>query len=139
MPLSILDSPRKVPGSDLQEDCDIIIAAHTHAFVTPEALARARLGAFGYHPSLLPRHRGIAAVEWTLLEGDPIAGGSIYHLMRYDDGAIAAQDWCFVVKGESARELGACSVADGARRSVRSSSMLPSTMRFQFIRRTRAL
>lgn len=106
IPLSILESPRKVPGSDLHEDCDIIIAAHTHAFVTPEALARARLGAFGYHPSLLPRHRGIAAVEWTLLEGDPIAGGSIYHLdAGWDDGAIAAQDWCFVVKGENAREL----------------------------------
>ena len=106
LPLSILESPRKVPGSDLHEDCDVIIAAHTHAFVTPEALARARLGAFGYHPSLLPRHRGIAAVEWTLLEGDPIAGGSIYHLdAGWDDGAIAAQDWCFVVKGESAREL----------------------------------
>jgi methionyl-tRNA formyltransferase len=106
LPLSILESPRKVPGSDLHEDCDVIIAAHTHAFVTPEALARARLGAFGYHPSLLPRHRGIAAVEWTLLEGDPIAGGSIYHLdAGWDDGAIAAQDWCFVVKGENAREL----------------------------------
>ncbi len=106
IPLSILESPRTVPGSDLQEDCDLIIAAHTHAFVTKEALARARIGAIGYHPSLLPRHRGIAAVEWTLLEGDPIAGGSIYHLDDgWDAGAIAAQDWCFVHKGESAREL----------------------------------
>lgn len=106
LPLTILESPRKVPGSDLHEDCDLIIAAHTHAFVMPEALARARIGAFGYHPSLLPRHRGIAAVEWTLLEGDPIAGGSIYHLdAGWDAGAIAAQDWCFVLKGENAREL----------------------------------
>ena len=54
----------------------------------------------------MPRHRGIAAVEWTILEGDPIAGGSIYHLADgWDAGAIAAQDWCFVEKGESAREL----------------------------------
>lgn len=106
LPLSILESPRKVPGSDLHEDCDLIVAAHTHAFVMPEALARARIGAIGYHPSLLPRHRGIAAVEWTILEGDPIAGGSIYHLdAGWDDGAIAAQDWCFVLKGETAREL----------------------------------
>ncbi|MDX5445711.1 MAG: hypothetical protein LPJ87_06625 [Zoogloeaceae bacterium] len=106
IPLSILESPRTVPGSDLKEDCDLIIAAHTHAFVTKEALARARIGAFGYHPSLLPRHRGIAAVEWTLLEGDPIAGGSIYHLDDgWDAGAIAAQDWCFVQKGEGPREL----------------------------------
>lgn len=106
IPLSILESPRTVPGSDLQEDCDLIVAAHTHAFVTKEALARARIGAIGYHPSLLPRHRGIAAVEWTLLEGDAIAGGSIYHLDDgWDAGAIAAQDWCFVEKGEGPREL----------------------------------
>ncbi|MFT2526140.1 hypothetical protein ACMWQA_27220, partial [Escherichia coli] len=38
--------------------------------------------------------------------GDPIAGGTIYHLAeRMDAGAIAAQDWCFVKKGETAREL----------------------------------
>jgi methionyl-tRNA formyltransferase len=54
----------------------------------------------------LPRHRGIAAVEWTIKEGDAIAGGSIYHLAdRMDAGAIAAQNWCFVKKGETAREL----------------------------------
>jgi methionyl-tRNA formyltransferase len=54
----------------------------------------------------LPRHRGIAAVEWTIKEGDPIAGGTIYHLAdRMDAGAIAAQDWLFVKKGETARQL----------------------------------
>jgi len=54
----------------------------------------------------LPRHRGIAAIEWTIREGDPIAGGSVYHLAdRMDAGAIAAQEWVFVRKGETAREL----------------------------------
>jgi methionyl-tRNA formyltransferase len=105
LPLS-LHPPRHVHGEQLAEDCDLIVAAHTHARVEDDALARSRLGGIGYHPSLLPRHRGIAAVEWTLLEGDPIAGGTIYHLADgWDAGAIAAQDWCFVVKGESAREL----------------------------------
>ena len=95
-----------VPGQAIAEGTDLIIAAHTHARVSDEALARSRLGGIGYHPSLLPRHRGIAAVEWTILEGDPIAGGSIYHLADgWDAGAIAAQDWCFVEKGETAREL----------------------------------
>ncbi len=80
--------------------------AHTHARVDADALAKARLGGIGYHPSLLPRHRGIAAVEWTVKCGDAIAGGSIYHLAeRMDAGAIAAQDWCFVKPGEGAREL----------------------------------
>ena len=104
--LHVLDNPKIVPGHAIPEGTDLIIAAHTHARVSDEALARARLGGVGYHPSLLPRHRGIAAVEWTILEGDPIAGGSVYHLADgWDAGAVAAQDWCFVKKGETAREL----------------------------------
>ena len=102
----VLDNPKIVPGDAIAEGTDLIIAAHTHARVSDEALGRSRLGGVGYHPSLLPRHRGIAAVEWTVLEGDPIAGGSVYHLADgWDAGAIAAQDWCFVKKGETAREL----------------------------------
>lgn len=102
----ILENPKLVPAQAIAEGADLIIAAHTHARVSPEALARARMGGIGYHPSLLPRHRGIAAVEWTILEGDAIAGGSVYHLAEgWDAGAIAAQDWCFVAKGETARQL----------------------------------
>lgn len=102
----VLANPKIVPGEAIAEGTELIIAAHTHARVSDEALARSRLGGIGYHPSLLPRHRGIAAVEWTILEGDAIAGGSVYHLADgWDAGAIAAQDWCFVKKGETAREL----------------------------------
>ena len=104
--VAILDNPRIVPASAIAPGTDLIITAHSHARVSAEALARSRLGGIGYHPSLLPRHRGIAAVEWTIREGDPVAGGSIYHLAeRLDAGAIAAQEWCFVKKGETAREL----------------------------------
>ncbi|MCW5632578.1 MAG: formyl transferase [Rubrivivax sp.] len=106
VPVNVLADPKIVPGEAIPEGTDLIVAAHTHARVSDEALARARLRGVGYHPSLLPRHRGIAAVEWTILEGDPIAGGSVYHLADgWDAGAIAAQDWCFVGKGEGAREL----------------------------------
>src|ERR1700754_972956 len=80
LPTAIHDNPRRVDASAIPPDTGLIIAAHTHARVTDEALARSRVGGVGYLPSLLPRHRGIAAVEWTILEGDPIAGGSIYHL-----------------------------------------------------------
>ncbi len=106
LPLHVLANPKIVPGEAVPEGTELIVAAHTHARVSNEALARSRLGGVGYHPSLLPRHRGIAAVEWTVLEGDAIAGGSVYHLADgWDAGAVAAQDWCFVLKGENAREL----------------------------------
>jgi methionyl-tRNA formyltransferase len=99
-------NPKLVVAAEIAPGTDLIVTAHSHARVSREALAAARFGGIGYHPSLLPRHRGIAAVEWTIKEGDPIAGGTIYHLAdRMDAGAIAAQDWCFVRKGETAREL----------------------------------
>jgi methionyl-tRNA formyltransferase len=102
----VLEDPHFVPASAIADGTDLIVSAHSHARVSKDALARARLGGIGFHPSLLPRHRGIAAVEWTIKEGDPIAGGSVYHLAdRMDAGAIAAQDWCFARKGETAREL----------------------------------
>jgi methionyl-tRNA formyltransferase len=98
--------PKLVVASEIADRTDLIVTAHSHARVSKEALAAARLGGIGYHPSLLPRHRGIAAVEWTIKAGDPIAGGTVYHLAdRMDAGAIAAQEWCFVKKGETAREL----------------------------------
>jgi methionyl-tRNA formyltransferase len=106
IPVHILANPKIVPGEAIAADTDVIVAAHTHARISDEALARARLGGVGYHPSLLPRHRGIAAVEWTILSGDPIAGGSVYHLADgWDKGGIAAQDWCFVAKNDDARSL----------------------------------
>jgi methionyl-tRNA formyltransferase len=98
--------PKLVVASEIAPGTDLIVTAHSHARVSKEALAVAKLGGIGYHPSLLPRHRGMAAIEWTIKEGDPIAGGTVYHLAeRMDAGAIAAQDWCFVKKGETAREL----------------------------------
>ena len=104
--LSCRPTPNSSWPSEIAPGTDLIVTAHSHARITREALAAAKLGGIGYHPSLLPRHRGIAAVEWTIKEGDPIAGGTIYHLAdRMDAGAIAAQEWVFVKKGETAREL----------------------------------
>jgi methionyl-tRNA formyltransferase len=98
--------PRRVAAAEIADGTDLIVTAHSHARISRGALAAARLGGIGYHPSLLPRHRGIAAIEWTIRERDPIAGGTVYHLAdRMDAGAIAAQEWCFVKKGETAREL----------------------------------
>lgn len=106
IPVQVQHDAKVVPGGEIADGTELIVAAHTHARILNDALAKSRLGGVGYHPSLLPRHRGIAAVEWTIKSGDAIAGGSIYHLAdRWDAGAIAAQDWCFVKPGETAREL----------------------------------
>jgi methionyl-tRNA formyltransferase len=106
IPPVVLDNPRRLGAEYLPTEVDVIVAAHSHAFITAEARARAKRAAIGYHPSLLPRHRGIAAVEWTIKSGDPIAGGSVYHLSNsIDAGLIAAQDWCFVYPDDDANSL----------------------------------
>ena len=106
IPLHVQRDSKHVTAAEIADGSELIVCAHTHARIDADALAKARLGGIGYHPSLLPRHRGIAAVEWTIKCGDAIAGGSIYHLAeRMDAGAIAAQDWVFVKPGETAREL----------------------------------
>jgi methionyl-tRNA formyltransferase len=106
VPVMVLGRPRRVVGADIPSEVDVIVAAHSHSFITAEARAKARLAAIGYHPSLLPRHRGIAAIEWTMKCRDPIAGGTVYHLTEtMDGGAIAAQDWCFVYPDDDAGSL----------------------------------
>ncbi len=77
-------------------EVDLFVAAHSHDFIGRESRGATRLGGIGYHPSLLPRHRGRDAVRWTVHMGDPIAGGSVYWLTdNVDGGPIANQDWCF--------------------------------------------
>src|SRR4051812_44458820 len=54
--------PRLVTAAEIAPGTDLIVTAHSHARVSREALHASKLGGIGYHPSLLPRHRGLAAV-----------------------------------------------------------------------------
>jgi methionyl-tRNA formyltransferase len=85
---------------------DLILAVHATWRIGPEILAKARLGGVGYHPSLLPRHRGPDAVRWTLAMHEPIAGGSLYRLTEeMDAGPVVIQDFCHVPPGDTATAL----------------------------------
>jgi methionyl-tRNA formyltransferase len=73
------------------EGTDVILTAHSHAFIGTRTRARARY-AMGYHPSLLPLHRGRDAVKWQARMNERVVGGSIYHLTnRIDGGPLALQ------------------------------------------------
>ncbi|MET0343412.1 MAG: formyltransferase family protein [Polyangiales bacterium] len=55
-------------------------------------LARATRGAFGAHPSLLPRWRGPDPTFWAIFAGDEETGVTLHRLeTEYDTGAIVAQ------------------------------------------------
>lgn len=74
--------------------------------------SRAELGALGYHPSLLPRHRGRSAIEWAVRFGEAVTGGTVFWLNdTVDGGPIAGQEFCHVQPGDDARELWARELA----------------------------
>lgn len=58
------------------------------------------------HFSLLPKYRGAAPVQWTVLNGDAESGVTVIELDdRMDEGDILAQDRVAVGPRETAREL----------------------------------
>ena len=64
-----------VPGGKLTqytmpEGADLIIAAHSHDFVGSVTRRKKRFGAIGFHPSVLPRHRGRSSIEWAVRFGE---------------------------------------------------------------------
>ena len=104
--IPVCQVPKRLTGEWVPAGVDVLLCANAHVFVTAEARGKARLGALGYHPSLLPRHRGRDAIRWALHMGDVVTGGTVYWL---DDGAdtgpIAAQDWCWVEPGDTPESL----------------------------------
>ncbi|WP_421589897.1 formyltransferase family protein [Shinella sp. M27] len=75
---------------------DLLIAAHAFVYIPAELRSSAEW-CVGYHPSLLPLHRGRNAVEAAMAAGERVTGGTVFHLDDgFDTGAVAFQDWCFI-------------------------------------------
>lgn len=62
---------------------DIIIVAAYGRILSPEILNLPRYGCINVHGSLLPRHRGAAPIQWSIIKGDPEVGVTI---MQMDEG-----------------------------------------------------
>lgn len=91
-----------IPAGTLNADTmttgvDLGITAHSFDYIGKRTRYIPRLGWIGYHPSLLPRHRGRSAIEWAIRMNDPITGGTVFWLNAgIDRGDIAYQDWCWI-------------------------------------------
>lgn len=111
-------APEQVP-----DDTDLILTAHSHAFIGRRTRARAPL-ALGYHPSLLPLHRGRDAVKWQARMSERVVGGSIYHLTdRVDGGPIALQRHLIVSPGLDASTLWSVYLAPLGLRLIRAAAL----------------
>jgi len=52
-------------------------------FIPMDVINHPEKGSIVYHPSILPRHRGASAINWTLMEGDEKGGFTVFYA---DDG-----------------------------------------------------
>lgn len=71
---------------------DAIVVAAYGKFIPSEFLSYGRFGCLNVHPSLLPRYRGAAPVQWALMNGEAQTGVSIMKLdAGMDTGPIILQ------------------------------------------------
>ncbi|MEA3063641.1 MAG: methionyl-tRNA formyltransferase [Sphingomonadales bacterium] len=71
---------------------DLLLVIGWSRLCGAEFRAVARLGTLGYHPTLLPKMRGRAALAWTILLDLKRSGGTLFWMDEgVDSGPIAAQ------------------------------------------------
>jgi methionyl-tRNA formyltransferase len=85
---------------------DLIVTAHSHDFIGEQTRLKACYGGIGYHPSLLPVHRGRDAVKWAVRMRERVTGGTVYRLSnRVDGGAVLLQEHVFIHQDDTPEEL----------------------------------
>jgi methionyl-tRNA formyltransferase len=85
---------------------DVLLSFFWPRRIPASVLALPHCGAFGTHPSLLPRWRGPDPYFWALRRGDRETGVTLHRLTPdYDTGAIVAQRRMPIVEGENAWQL----------------------------------
>ena len=97
--IPIISDCDRLLSKDIPDGTDLIISAHSHWIISDKIIEKCKYGGIGFHPSLLPRHRGRDAVRWTIHMGDFITGGTVYRLTgKCDGGDIINQRTLFVDK-----------------------------------------
>ena len=86
--------------------CDLFFVCDYGQILSSRCLVTARLGGINLHGSLLPRHRGAAPVQWTLLRGDAVAGVTVIHMTpKLDAGPTLSKVETTIGRDESAELL----------------------------------
>ncbi|XP_051976903.1 mitochondrial 10-formyltetrahydrofolate dehydrogenase-like [Xyrauchen texanus] len=75
-------------------------------FIPMNVIDFPKYGSIIYHPSILPKHRGASAINWTLIKGDKKAGFSIFWADDgLDTGPILLQRECPVEPNDTVDTL----------------------------------
>ena len=85
---------------------DIIVVVAYGRILPDDMLHAARYGAVNVHASLLPKYRGAAPVQWSVINGDKVTGVTTMYLApEMDTGDIIYTDETEIGEFETAGEL----------------------------------
>ena len=103
-PLKMRDGEALKILEDIKPDILVVVA---YGRILPDdILAVAPLGAINVHASLLPKYRGSAPVQWSVLNGDKVTGVSTMYLAsEMDTGDVIYTDETEIGEFETSGEL----------------------------------
>lgn len=120
-----LDQPERLSTPQQQAalrgwEPDVLVVVAYGLLLPPSVLALPRLGCVNVHPSLLPRWRGAAPIQRTVLAGDPETGISLMQMdAGLDTGPVLLQERTPLSPEESAGALHDRLAAHGAQTLLR--------------------
>ncbi|XP_026809578.1 cytosolic 10-formyltetrahydrofolate dehydrogenase [Rhopalosiphum maidis] len=89
-----------------QVDAELNVLPFCSQFIPMEVIEHPKHKSICYHPSILPKHRGVSAINWTLMNGDKEAGFSIFWADDgLDTGPILSQKSCPVLPDDTVDSL----------------------------------
>ncbi|XP_035207691.1 mitochondrial 10-formyltetrahydrofolate dehydrogenase-like isoform X2 [Stegodyphus dumicola] len=87
-------------------EADLNVLPFCTQFIPMEVINHPRHQSICYHPSLLPKHRGVSSINWTLIRGDKKAGLSVFWADDgLDTGPILLQRECDVDPNDTVDSL----------------------------------
>src|SRR2546421_199397 len=90
-----------------EADPDLIFVVGWSQLVLDEFIGLPQQGVFGMHPTLLPRHRGRAAIPWAILSGLAKTGVTLFQIANgtADSGPVVGQVDVPISRDETATTL----------------------------------
>lgn len=86
-------------------DSDLFVVV-AYSILPPEVLAIPPKGSVNLHTSLLPKYRGAAPIQWSVLNGDAYTGLTVFQLdFKMDHGPVLVRRQVPIEPGESSGQL----------------------------------
>jgi UDP-4-amino-4-deoxy-L-arabinose formyltransferase/UDP-glucuronic acid dehydrogenase (UDP-4-keto-hexauronic acid decarboxylating) len=87
-------------------DADLFVSIMYRRLLGAELLRLPRIAAINLHPSLLPKYRGRAPVNWALVNGERRTGVTLHHMVEAADaGDVIAQEAVTIEPEDTAATL----------------------------------